>query len=224
MSSPVVAVSVDARFKEIVEALTELSVSAVPVVDAGNRVLGMVSETDLLHKEEVKDVAEPVRRLVERRARRTVRDKAAADTAADLMTGPAVTVRSDAPVPAAARLLAEHDISRLPVVDDGRLVGIVTRSDLLGVFRRADGAIRDEVIDDVIRHTLWADPDKVAVDVTDGVVTLSGRVELKSLIGFAVRLTGAVDGVVDVIDKLTYDRDDTTWKARHDWRPPHRWT
>lgn len=207
MSSPVVAVLADAGFKEIVAVLIEMSVSAMPVVDAGSRVLGVVSETDLLHKEEVKEVAGPVRGLVERRARRTARAKAAADTAADLMTSPAVTVAPDAPVPVAARLLDEHGITRLPVVEDGRLVGIVSRCDLLGVFLRTDEQIRDEVITEVIEHALWEDPADVAVEVTDGVVTLSGRVGLKSLTEYAVRLTAAVDGVVDVADKLTYGCD-----------------
>lgn len=224
MSSPAIAVLTTAGFKEIVAALTGYSISAMPVVDADDHVLGVVSETDLLHKEEVKDVAEPVRHLVERRARRTARSKAAGDTAADLMTAPAVTVTSDTTLPAAARLLDAHDVSRLPVVEDGRLVGVVSRCDLLGVFLRGDEQIREDVVTEVIRHALWEDPDNVTVDVTDGVVTLSGRLELKSLIGFAVRLTAAIEGVVDVVDKLTAARDDTTWKARHDWRPPQRWT
>lgn len=224
MSSPVVAVYAHAGFKEIVAVLTGQAISAMPVVDADGRVLGVVSETDLLHKEEVKDVAEPVRHLVERRARRTTRAKAAADTAADLMTSPAITVDPDATIPAAARLLDEHGITRLPVVDGDRLVGLIARSDLLRVFLRTDARIRDEVITDVIGHTLWEDPEKLTVEVTDGVVTLGGQVELKSLVGFAGRLTAAVDGVVDVVNELTYARDDTTWRARHDWRPPQRWT
>ncbi|HEY3684702.1 MAG TPA: BON domain-containing protein, partial [Streptosporangiaceae bacterium] len=116
-------------------------------------------------------------------------------------------------------------ITRLPVVDDERrLIGIVTRSDLLRGFLRPDERIREQVAAEVVRNALWAGPEQVAVDVADGVVTLSGQVELKSLTGFAVRLARALDGVVDVVDKLTYARDDTTFQARHDWRPPHRRT
>jgi CBS-domain-containing membrane protein len=225
MSTPVVAVSADAGFKEVVAALAGLAVGAVPVIGRDGYVLGVLSETDLLHKEEFKDADERVRPLLERRARRATRDKAAAVAAAGLMTAPAVTVTPETTLPAAARLLDVRHITRLPVVDDERrLIGIVTRSDLLRGFLRPDERIREQVAAEVVRNALWAGPEQVAVDVTDGVVTLSGQVELKSLIGFAVRLARALDGVVDVVDKLTYARDDTTFQARHDWRPPHRWT
>jgi CBS domain-containing protein len=109
----------------------------------------------------------------------------------------------------AAKLLARHGIKRLPVVDDQRrLVGIVSRSDLLRLFLRDDEATRREVVEQVLMRALWIDPNTVAVDVRDGIVTLAGRVERKSIVPAAVRLTRTVPGVVDVVDHLSFDWDD----------------
>ncbi|MGH3341999.1 MAG: BON domain-containing protein [Carbonactinosporaceae bacterium] len=102
-------------------------------------------------------------------------------------------------------------MKRLPVVDsDGALTGIVSRRDLLRVFLRSDHDIRREITFDIFSESLWAHPLSVSVDVRDGVVTLSGRLERRSMIPLAVRLVRSVDGVADVVDKLTYATDDTT--------------
>lgn len=223
MSSPVVAVTPDTSYRRILRTLVGRGIGAVPVVGADGTVLGVVSETDLLPKEELTAVAGHLRPLLERRADRRNRVKAAANTAADLMSGPAITVPDTATVPEAARLLDDHHISQLPVVDEsGHLVGILARSDVLRVFLRRDDDIRGEVIREVIGHALWQDPADVTVDVARGVVTLGGRLELRSLIPLAVRLTAAVDGVVDVVDELAYARDDTAWRERHGGRTPRR--
>jgi Predicted signal-transduction protein containing cAMP-binding and CBS domains len=127
------------------------------------------------------------------------------------MNTPAIAVTPTTTVVEAARLLAMRGFKRLPVVDqDERLVGIITRRDLLRVFLRTDKDIRDEVVGEVLRHYLWQDVELLQIDVSDGVVVLKGRLDLKSLIPIAVRLTSAVEGVVRVVDDLTFDRDDTT--------------
>jgi CBS-domain-containing membrane protein len=125
------------------------------------------------------------------------------------MSTPVITIDPDATVPVAARRLARHGIKRLPVVDDqGRLVGIVSRSDLLRLFLRDDQAIRREILDEVLLRALWIEPTTVLVTVQDGVVTLVGQLERKSLVPMAVHLTRTVPGVVDVVNRLTYELDD----------------
>lgn len=131
------------------------------------------------------------------------------------MTTPAVTVAPEATVAEAARLLDRHHIKRLPVVDPaGRLVGLVSRRDLLRVFLRSDDSIRDEIVQDVFSRLLAVDPAAVAVYVEDGAVTLVGRLERKSAIPIAVRLAAAVEGVVTVGSRLDYAVDDTGQATR----------
>jgi CBS domain-containing protein len=125
------------------------------------------------------------------------------------MTSPAITISPDATLVAAAKLMDQRRVKRLPVVDaDHRLIGIVSRADLLKTFLRDDDEIREEVIRDVFMRVLWAEPERFEVTVDDGVVTLSGELQLRSSTVIAVRLTRKVDGVVDVIDKLSYQIDD----------------
>jgi CBS-domain-containing membrane protein len=129
----------------------------------------------------------------------------------ELMTAPAITVGPDASVAEAARRLHRHQIKRLPVLDPaGPLVGIVSRADLLKVFLRSDEAIAREVRQDVLRRDLGVDPDTIDVEVRDGVVTLTGRLERRSLIPITVSLVHGVDGVVEVVDRLGFEVDDST--------------
>ncbi|MGI5223729.1 CBS domain-containing protein [Actinoallomurus sp. CA-142502] len=199
MTKGVVSAYRGACFKDIVQVMIKRGITAMPVVDEGHRVAGVVSESDLLAKEEHKDGGR--RRWFGRR--RGSWAKARALTAEDLMTAPAITVRPEATIVEAARLLDEHRIKRMPVTDDqNRLVGIVSRRDLLSVFTRTDEEIRDEV-----RHEVFAlaDPTEVSVYVRHGVVTLSGTMRQRDLIPIVVRLAAAPDGVVGVIDDLNRD-------------------
>ncbi len=205
MTQPVVAVREDAPYKEIADVLAAREVSAVPVLDATDRLVGVVSEADLLHKMEYQ---EPHRRPALSRRRRTARQKADGDVASALMSSPAITIPPDAGIVSAARRMEENGVKRLPVVDElGHLVGIVARRDLIRVFLRADGAIRRDVIDQVLRCTFWLTPADVSVAVHGGVVTLTGVMEHHAMIDIVVRLTQAVDGVVDVVSRLTADDD-----------------
>ncbi|HEY7487151.1 MAG TPA: CBS domain-containing protein [Streptosporangiaceae bacterium] len=210
MTIKVVTVTDNMPFKEVVRTLADHGVGGAPVVDAEDRLVGVVSETDLLRKQEDKGVQGTPVGFLHRRLRRNPHARAGGVTAWQIMSAPAVTVSPETPVVEAARLLSRHKINRLPVVDsDGTLVGIVSRGDLLGVFLQPDEEIRDEVVHDVIVRALAEDRSRVHVAVHDGVVTLRGQLELKSLIPIAVALTGAVDGVVGVDDDLTYRIDDT---------------
>ncbi|MFD8722983.1 CBS domain-containing protein [Streptomyces sp. NPDC059629] len=201
MTAPAVAVGPDTRFKAIVRAMEERRVSAVPVVSGGGRVVGVVSEADLLPREEFRG-REPSR--FERIRRRSDLAKAAGTRAAELMSTPAVTVHPDVTLAQAARLMAVRHVKRLPVVDDeDRLRGVVSRGDLLKVFLRSDEDIEEEVRRTVVSYLFPAFAHAIHVSVRDGVVELRGPVHDTSLIWVAERLVGAVEGVVGVESRLS---------------------
>lgn len=223
MTRQVVSVNGDASIKDVAEVLIAHGVSAVPVVDGEGRVLGVISEADLLRKEEFKEqyygegYQPPLRARLRRGLSKEgpkVRSRARGDTAADLMTAPAVTIGPYASVVSAMRLMAEHGVKRLPVVGkEGRLEGIVSRCDLLQVFLRSDAAIAREVREDVLAHSLWAETSDVRATVEQGVVTLVGSMQRRSDARIAVCMVERVNGVVDVIDHIIWRQDDTPiWK------------
>ncbi|MES9523560.1 CBS domain-containing protein [Streptomyces capoamus] len=201
MTRKVVALRAGAAFKEIVRTMQEWGVSALPVLDDGGRVVGVVSEADLLLKEEYGgDVVGPCGQ-VEHFADVV---KAHAVTAGELMTAPAVTVTPEAPLAHAARLMAHRRVKRLPVVRrDGTLLGIVSRSDLLSIFLRDDTDIAEEVRRQVVTWLFGPHAETVRIQVRDGVVTLTGRVHETALVPIAARLARAVPGVVEVHCALT---------------------
>jgi CBS domain-containing protein len=208
MTRTVVVVHVSAPFKDVVRRMQEYRVGALPVVDDDERLVGLVSEGDLILKEDPE--LEETAHLFEGRQRRHDREKAAGLVAIELMTAPVVTVSLDASLGEAARLMHRKGVRRLPVVDAaGRVYGILSRSDLLKVFLRDDADIEHEVREDVVRRTLWIDPDTVTVSVRDGVVRLEGQLERRSLIPVLERLVTAVEGVVGVEEHLSYFLDDT---------------
>ncbi|MEE1816734.1 CBS domain-containing protein [Streptomyces sp. SP18ES09] len=196
MTRKVVAVRPGAEFKEIVAAMERWQVTAVPVVDEEERVVGVVSEGDLLLKEEFHDHRPG---LLEQRDRLDATAKAGSRRAEELMTSPPVTVGPGASLPRAARLMATHRVKRLPVVDArGVVKGVVSRSDLLKVFLRPDADLAAEVRDEVVGRLFSASGDRVDVQVDAGVVTLSGRIRDSALVPLAARTALAVEGVVDV--------------------------
>ncbi|WP_020123410.1 CBS domain-containing protein [Streptomyces canus] len=213
MTMEVVRATYGTTFKEVARLLRENRISGLPVVDEDDKVIGVISETDLMtHQAQLPEPYEPKRRFRLADLTRTGRRQAAkarARTAGRLMSEPPITVQADNTIVQAARTMAENRVERLPVLDEeGRLVGIVTRRDLLKVFLRPDAEIRREVIDEVLVRALWLAPRSVDVSVTDGVVTLTGQMERKSETGIAAAMTVRVDGVVAVVDKLTYRLDD----------------
>ncbi|MGW5255355.1 CBS domain-containing protein [Streptomyces sp. NPDC004012] len=196
MTRKVVALGRTATFKDIVRAMRQWHVSALPVVEEENRVVGVVSEADLLRKEEYRDSDQDRQSRLERLSELV---KAGAVTAEELMTAPAVAVSANATLGQAARTMARSGVKRLPVVsDDGALLGIVSRSDLLKVFLREDADIAEEVRDEIVAHLFPAPPEPVRVEVRDGVVRLTGRVPDTSLVPVVTRLVRGVEGVVDV--------------------------
>lgn len=210
MTSPVITVTAEASYKQLVAVMAEHDVSALPVVDAGGRMIGIVSEADLLRRTEVP--GSRVERLLSSFGSGVPPDEA--PTARDLMTTEVVTATRDMPVARAARLMRQRDVKRLPVVDGGTLVGMVSRVDLLRPFLRGDGEIRRDIADGVLLGWLWIDPSPVSIDVTDGAVTLRGRIERRSDVQLIERLAHSIDGVVSVDNRLEYGFDDLRARRR----------
>ncbi|MFK0160583.1 CBS domain-containing protein [Streptomyces sp. NPDC090493] len=213
MTTDVVHATSGTSFKEVARLLADHRISGLPVLDEDDKVIGVLSETDLMvrqaataepygHKHRTPSIGQ-----LSPGARRQA-TKAEARTAGELMSVPPVTVHAEDTIAAAARTMADRHVERLPVLDvENRLVGIVTRRDLLRVFLRPDPEIRQEVIDEVLVHALWVPPSTVEVSVTEGVVTLTGHMERQTETEIAVSMTRQIDGVVGVLDKLTYRLD-----------------
>ncbi|MGY5051508.1 CBS domain-containing protein [Streptomyces sp. 900105755] len=207
MTRPVVRARRDTEFKELVRLLAENDVTAVPVVDDLERPMGVVSEADLLRKSA--DQADPSGRTPVPDLEAWERAKAEGARAEELMSAPAVCARPEWSVVEAARLMETQHVKRLPVVDEvDRLLGIVSRGDLLRVFLRGDEAIREEITRELLHHTLGLEPADVSVEVREGRVELSGTVEYRSLVPVVEQLCRGVDGVVSVAGKLAWRRDD----------------
>jgi CBS domain-containing protein len=205
MTTRVVSVGKDASFKEMAAALRENRVSAFPVVDDEGKVIGVVSEADLLAKEALDGGYDGMPRMITGLLRHKEQAKARGMTADDLMTRPAVTTTPDEAVESAARLMRKHKVKRLPVVDtDGRLAGIISRADVLAVFDRSDAEICREVTGDVVLGQFLVDPDAVTVTVKDGVVTLAGAPETEEVSHAIVDQVRHIQGVVAVRDRLRY--------------------
>ncbi|MFI9080197.1 CBS domain-containing protein [Streptomyces sioyaensis] len=189
MTGDVVRAHSGTSAQEMVRWLAEYDISGLPVVDRDDKVIGVVSATDL-----------------ERVRRRT--GSGATPDAAQLMSVPARTVRADDSVVRAARLMSASGIERLPVVDEeARLVGMITRRDVLQIFARPDSAIRDEVMDDIVVRALWLSPQNVEVSVHDGLVTVAGHLESSGQVAVAIQMMRQVDGVTAVVNRLTYRRE-----------------
>ncbi len=205
MTRTVVVAAPETRVKEIARILHEYRVSALPVVES-DRVLGVVSEDDLLLKEDPGFVSDG---LFSGRRRKAERAKAGGLVAAEVMSAPAVTIGPLATHRQAARLMHRERVKRLPVVDErGRILGIISRSDLIGVLLRDDGEIGREICEDVIARALWLDPAGFIVRVTSGVVQVTGQVTKRSLASVLVDCIKQVDGVIGVQARITWAEDD----------------
>ncbi|MFF2848842.1 CBS domain-containing protein [Streptomyces sp. NPDC058001] len=196
MTGEVVSVVPETPFKDIAKLLAAQGFSGLPVLDEDDRVLGVISESDLLARQASADA--------ERREPGGASPGAPAElTARSLMSSPAITVAASATVVEAARTMLRHGVERLPVVDQrDRLTGIVTRRDLLRVFLRPDPEIRRHVVEDVLVDALGLPSDAVGVHVIDGVVTLEGRLGDARQADLLIRLVRQSDGVVSVVDHL----------------------
>jgi len=204
MTARVHVASPSTPFKMLVRLIEENRISAVPIVDVQGSPIGIVSESDLLLKEN----ADPISPLDLLRQRK-LREKADGVVAADLMTSPVVTVGTDTPIAQAARVMRERNVRRLVVVDTRlRIAGIVSRSDLLKVFLRSDEDLRDEVLHKLLPAVVPTEASGIDVDVESNVITLTGRVDRRTDVEILYRLARDVDGVVNVVNRLSFRWDD----------------
>jgi CBS domain-containing protein len=211
MTENVVSVRLFAPYREIVETMARHHVGALPVLDAGGHVAGVVSETDLIAKQVTGPDVEPRAWNRLTRAGRRSHAKRGLYNAQQLMTQPPITVHLGASLARAAYLMQRHNVRHLPVVDgDGRPLGIVARGDLLRVFLRPDPDIRTDIVREVLAGTLDLAEDAISVTVDAGVAALEGNLELASTATAAATLTATVPGVVDVINRLTWNTDDVS--------------
>jgi CBS domain-containing protein len=201
MTTRVIWVNKDATFREMAAALREYRVSAFPVIDDDRKVIGVVSEADMLTKEALDDEPGVISGILHRRDQA----KARGVTAGDLMTTAVVAIRPEDTIEHAAKLMYERRVKRLPVTDEsGHLVGIISRADVLSVFDRTDAAICHEITHNVLRGEFLVDPLVFQVTVMDGIVTLSGQPETNEIGHEIVRRVRHVPGVVAVRDRLDY--------------------
>ncbi|MEU5321134.1 CBS domain-containing protein [Streptomyces sp. NPDC021056] len=213
MTGEVVEAHRDTSFKDVARLLDQHRISGLPVVDHDDKVLGVISETDLMRRHADRSSRGRVRWFRKSALRRSAPHMTAvvpATTAGEMMSTPAVTVHPEQRVADAARVMERHHVDRLPVVDEeDRLIGIATRRDLLRIFLRTDEEIRREVTDDVLTRAMSLPPHAVTVSVRDGMVTLEGQLERRSDIFLTAQLTWRVDGVVGVVNSLTSPVDET---------------
>ncbi len=196
-------------FKLLVRLIEENRISAIPIVDQNGIPVGVVSESDLLLKERRGELGSRTNLLHPRR-RHVERAKADGLVASDMMTSPPITITGDSTLVAAVRLIQERNVRRLIVVDDhGKIAGIVSRSDLLQVFLRTDEELREEIVEKLIPMLMLTPEQPLGVDVHNNVVMLDGEVDRKSDVEILGRLTREIDGVVDVVNKLSYRWDDS---------------
>ena len=203
MNRDVVTVAPGTLLKDVARTLVERRISGVPVVDDDGTVLGVVSEADILIKEQGRRGRSSLfERVLDID---TDNEKYSAREAADAMTTPALTIRPTRSASEAASLMLDRGVNRLPVVDPhGKLVGIVTRADLVRAFVRDDAEIEREIRDDVVLKTCWQSPDRFHLEVRNGEVTLDGRVADADAADMLLRFVERVPGVVNVRSQLSW--------------------
>ena len=204
MTRDLATVTGDETLKVAARMMVERKISGLPVVDSDHRLVGVVTEGDILHQETLRNPSTTFRGLF-RRAGDFSR------TVSEAMTTKVVTISPDADHTEAARLMESAGVKRLPVVaPDGSLVGIISRSDVLKVFGRPDSEIEEELVTEVIERILWLNPQMVELSVQDGLVALSGQVPARSDTRILEEMAKRVDGVIEVdIRGLSFDVDDT---------------
>jgi CBS domain-containing protein len=219
MTSAVHVVTPETPLKEVARLLGDQRISGVPVVDSLGLVVGVVSEADFLIKERGAGGVRhrPLARLLgDSRESRDALAKLAAETAGQAMSSPAVTIGPERPLSEAASLMTSRRVNRLPVVERSRLVGIVTRADLVRAYLRSDQELARTIRDEVLLRILWLDPDRFSVSVEHGVASIDGRVDRRSTAEMIERTVAMVPGLVGLHAKVQWSTDD------RDIKPPTR--
>jgi CBS domain-containing protein len=200
MTRNVITVQPEASLREAATLLTEHKVSGLPVVTGAGEVLGVLSEADIVAR--ASGGAGHGSLLSWLFDTELAEQRVTARTVGEAMSSPPLTIAPTRPVHEAARTMIADDVNRLPVVEDGKLVGILTRADIVRAFTRDDGELASEIRDDLLRRTFWVQPGSVAVTVVDGQVTLTGEVETEADTEMLPILVSRVPGVVSVHAEL----------------------
>lgn len=210
MTTDVVTVPPELSLHDVARTLNEGGFSGLPVVDGAGRCIGVVSEADVLVKQLGPQAPRrPIEWILGMRPDPEEERRRAAATAREAMSSPPVTVDPDRPVRIAADLMVRHGVNRLPVVDDGRLVGIVTRADLVRAYLRLDDEIATTIRRDIIEGTMWLDASAFDVEVDEGAVRIGGAVDRRSTARILGKLIGLVDGVSSLDNRLSWRFDDS---------------
>lgn len=224
MTTQVISVRKETPFKELVRLMKDHDISGLPVLDSSGCLAGIVTEADLLDvvggKTGVKKRHTQFGRLLDRLITpghdETIAESAGQTSAGSLMTAELLTSTPDTPVREAARHIIDSGVKRLPVVDEGnRVVGIVSRQDLLRPYLQSDDKIREEVLEKIAKRLLWIDPSTIKIAVDKGVVKLHGVVAKQSQKEILIELTNRVDGVVQVEAHVTAAENDRGYEP--DW-------
>lgn len=212
MSRSVQTVRPETPLKDVARLMVERGISGVPVVDDDGAVVGVVSEADFIIKERGADAIHrrPLARLLgDSTEAQAEFAKVVAERAGSAMSSPAITIDVGAPLREAAALMVDRAVNRLPVVERGRLVGIVSRADLVRAYLRSDAELERAIREDVLTRELWEDPSEITVTVADGVVHLAGTVDRRSTAVLIAHQVARLAGVVAVDSELGWDRDDS---------------
>jgi CBS domain-containing protein len=208
MTTDPVKVTGNTHLKEAARLMVRHRVSGLPVVDEAGKLIGILSEGDFIRREAGRDRPQGVS-LLDAVFGEGELQPVGAETVVEIMTRSVVTITPEATVGEAARVMGRRSVKRLPVVDlEGELIGIVSRSDIVGAFTKPDDVIEDEVREDVIRRLLFLDPELVRVSADDGVVTLEGELENRTEAHLLEELSRRIAGVVRVESRLRYKVDD----------------
>jgi CBS domain-containing protein len=210
MTIDVATVQPGESLKDGARTLVARRISGLPVVDAAGRLEGMLSEGDILFRErgQVESIGGPLAWLISP-GRLEEAQKVDARLVGEAMTSPAITIGPERPVTAAAALMIDRGVNRLPVVDAaGRLVGIITRADLVRAFARTDAEVAEEIRESVMRDAMWLEDQNVEVQVDNGEVTLRGHIDRQRDAELLPKLTTSVPGVVGVTSELTWSEND----------------
>lgn len=207
MTTSIVSIGPEAPLKEAARRMIEAGVSGLPVTTGEGDLIGVITEADFV-KSEAGRREEKRNRLLGwlfDRDRMPEGEK----TVADVMTAEVISLPPTADHVDAARLMERAKIKRIPVVDEGRLVGVVSRRDILRAFTRPDSEVIKELRDHVMRKVLWIDSSAIRITCADGNLHLSGRLETRSDAQLLAEFARRIDGVASVKDDLTWEVDNT---------------
>jgi CBS domain-containing protein len=205
MTTDVLTIGPETPLKEAARRMLEAGISGLPVTNGDDDLVGIITEADFVATEADRRVTQRAGLL--RLLRRDLRIPSQERLVGDVMTSEVKVVDPESDHAEAARLMLREGVKRLPVVADGRLIGLVSRTDILKAYVRSDEEIIDEIRGHVMRDVLWIDPRRVSIECVDGNVALDGHLETKSDASLLVELTKRLDGVISVKDYLTWEID-----------------